>query len=57
MIPDDQTPAYGVRVHLLTPDRDREDELACLITLATRAAITNYQPEGLFRTAGAACLR
>jgi hypothetical protein len=57
VIPDDGTPAFGVRARLLTPDRDREDELACLIKLAARTAIANYAPTGLFQTDGEACLR
>ena len=56
-IPIDRTPAFGVRARLLTPNPDREDELDCMIRLATRTAIANYRPAGLFETDGASCLR
>ncbi len=56
-IPDDRTPAFGVRARLLTPNPDREDELDCMIRLAARTAIANYRPAGLFETDGASCLR
>lgn len=57
VIPPDGTPAFGIRADLLTPNPDREDELACLIDLATRTAIANYRPRGVFPTDGGACLR
>jgi hypothetical protein len=56
-IPLDGTPAYGVRANLETPNPDREDEMACLIRLATRTALANYRPEGILTTDGSACLR
>ena len=39
VIPFDGTPAFGVTARLKTPNPDREDELACLITLAARTAL------------------
>lgn len=57
VIPPDGTPAFGVRADLLTPNPDREDELDCLIGLATRTAVANYRPRGIFTTDGSACLR
>ena len=57
VIPEDQTPAFGVRADLLTPNPDRDDELACLIKLAARTALANYAPTGLFQTDGSSCLR
>ena len=57
VIPLDGTPAFGIRARLLTPNSDREDELDCLIKLATRTAIANYQPDGVFQTDGSSCLR
>ncbi|MDJ0825596.1 MAG: hypothetical protein QNJ16_08845 [Rhodobacter sp.] len=56
-IPEDGTPVFGVRAVLETPNPDREDELACLIGLAARAAVKSYQPEGLFEADGSGCLR
>lgn len=56
-IPQDGTPAFGVRAELVTPNPDREDELSCLIGLATRTAIRNYPAKGVFRTDGQSCLR
>lgn len=29
----------------------------CLITLAARTALANYQPAGIFKTDGSICLR
>ncbi|MDJ0629641.1 MAG: hypothetical protein QNJ44_15395 [Rhodobacter sp.] len=56
-IPDDGTPVFGVRAVLETPNPDREDELSCLIKLATRATVESYQPKGLFEADGSGCLR
>lgn len=56
-IPFEGTPQFGVAVSLITPNGDREDELACLIRLATREAIARYRPEGLIRLSGQSCLR
>lgn len=56
-IPWEGTPAYGVTASLMTPNGDREDELACLITLAARTALANYQPTGALQTDGQSCLR
>jgi hypothetical protein len=56
-IPQDGTPAFGVRAELVTPNPDREDELSCLIGLAARTAIRNYPAEGVFTTDGQSCLR
>lgn len=56
-IPVDGTPKFGVRASLVTPDGDREDELACLIGLAAEQAIDRYRLEGLIEIDGAACLR
>ena len=57
VIPEDQTPAFGVRAVLLTPNPDRDDELACLIKLAARTALAHYAPTGVFQTDGSSCLR
>ena len=57
VIPFDGTPVFGVTATLLTPNPDREDELACLIRLAARTAIANYRPEGQLKTDGSPCLR
>jgi hypothetical protein len=57
VIPYEGTPQFGVAVSLITPNGDREDELACLIELATREAIARYQPKGLIKLSGQACLR
>ena len=58
VIPPDGTPDFGVRAVLVTPDPDREDELACLIRLATRTALARYrQGGGVLRTDGSTCLR
>lgn len=58
VIPYEGTPDFGIRADLLTPNPDREDELACLIRLATRTALANYrQGGGVLRTDGSACLR
>ena len=56
-IPFEGTPQFGVAVSLVTPNGDREDELACLIKLATREAIARYQPKGMVRLSGQSCLR
>ncbi len=55
--PEDGTPVFGLRAVLETPNPDREDELACLIKLAARAAVEGYQAEGLFEADGSGCLR
>ena len=57
VIPFDGTPKFGAQVSLLTPNGDREDELACLITLAAKTAIAHYQPAGLYKASGQECLR
>lgn len=57
VIPYEGTPAFGVTARLKTPNPDREDELACLITLAARTALANYKPTGHFVTDGSSCLR
>jgi hypothetical protein len=57
VIPFEGTPQFGVAVSLITPNGDREDELACLIELATREAIARYQPRGLIKLSGQSCLR
>lgn len=57
VIPFEGTPAFGVTARLKTPNPDREDELACLITLAARTALANYRPEGHLSTDGSSCLR
>lgn len=57
VIPEDQSPVFGVRATLLTPNPDRDDELACLIRLAARTALANYAPTGFFQTDGSSCLR
>jgi len=57
VIPFEGTPQFGVAVSLITPNGDREDELACLIELATREAIARYKPKGLIKLSGQACLR
>lgn len=56
-IPYEGTPKFGVAATLVTPDGDREDELACLIGLAARTAVEKYKPDGLMRISGDACLR
>lgn len=56
-IPYEGTPQFGAEVALVTPNGDREDELACLITLAARTAIAHYQPKGLYKASGQKCLR
>lgn len=57
VIPFEGTPQFGVAVSLVTPNGDREDELACLIRLATRQAIARYRPKGIVRLSGQSCLR
>ncbi len=58
VIPYEGTPAFGVRADLVTPNPDREDELACLIRLAARTALANYREgAGVLGTDGSACLR
>ena len=56
-IPYEGTPQFGAEVSLVTPNGDREDELACLITLAAKTAIAHYQLKGLDKVSGQACLR
>ncbi|MBL0370613.1 hypothetical protein JJB09_01105 [Rhizobium sp. KVB221] len=56
-IPYEGTPQFGAEVTLLTPNGDREDELVCLIDLATKNAIAHYKPTGLHKSSGQACLR
>ena len=57
VIPFESTPQSGVAVSLITPNADREDELACLIGLATREAIARYRPAGMIKLSGQSCLR
>jgi hypothetical protein len=57
VIPPDGTPAFGVRARLVTPNPDREDELACLIRLAALTAVANWRPTGMLGTDGSACRR
>lgn len=57
VIPVEGTPAFGVRAVLETPNPDREDEMACLIDLATRTALRNWKPEGMEQVDARACLR
>lgn len=54
-IPIDGTPAFGVTAGLDTPNPDREREMNCLIGLATRTALANYQPKGHRQTDGQSC--
>lgn len=56
-IPYEGTPQFGAELSLVTPNGDREDELACMIALAARTAIAYYQPKGLHRASGQQCLR
>ena len=57
VIPVAGTPQFGVAVDLVTPNGDREDELACLIGRAAHEAIARYRPTGLIELSGQACLR
>lgn len=57
VIPFEGTPQFGVAASLVTPNPDREDELACLIDLATREAIARYRPQGIIQISGQSCLR
>ena len=57
VVPLDGMPAFGIRARLLTPNPDRDDELACLIRLAARTALASYRPKGVFPTDGQSCLR
>lgn len=57
VIPFEGTPRFGVAATLITPNSDREDELACLIELAARQAIALYKPSGIVKISGQACLR
>jgi hypothetical protein len=56
-IPYEGTPKFGVAASLVTPNGDREDELACLIGLAARSAIEKYKPAGSEKISGQPCLR
>jgi hypothetical protein len=56
-IPYEGTPKFGVAAMLVTPNGDREDELACLIGLATRTAVEKYKPAGFMAISGDGCLR
>jgi hypothetical protein len=56
-IPFEGTPQFGVAARLITLNSDREDELACLIDLATREAIARYRPKGIIEISGQSCLR
>lgn len=57
VIPFEGTPQFGVAASLITPNSDREDELACLIGLAAREAIARYKPKGIIKVSGQSCLR
>jgi hypothetical protein len=57
VIPTDGTPQFASAVSLVTPNGDREDELACLIRLAARNAIEHYRPKGRYKASGQQCLR
>jgi hypothetical protein len=56
-IPYEGTPQFGVAASLVTPNGDREDELACMIDFAAREAIARYRPNGLIKLSGQSCLR
>ena len=56
-IPVDGSPAFGVTARLETPNPDREDEMDCLIRLATRTAIRDYKPTGAETVDGQVCAR
>ena len=56
-IPYEGTPAFGITASLQTPNPDRQDEMDCLIKLATRTALKNYRPTGIFPVDGASCQR
>ena len=56
-IPYEGTPRFGVAATLITPNSDREDELACLIELSSRQAIARYKPSGIIEISGQSCLR
>ena len=56
-IPFEGTPQFGVAATLITPNSDREDELACLIEFAARQAIALYKPSGIVKISGQSCLR
>jgi hypothetical protein len=56
-IPYEGTPQFGAELSLVTPNGDREDELACMITLAAKTAIAQYRQKGLYKASGQACLR
>lgn len=56
-IPIEGTPAFGVKAVLETPNPDREDEMACLIDMATRTALRDWKPEGMEQVDGSSCLR
>ena len=55
MFPDDDTPAFGIKAVLQTPNSDSEPEMDCLIKLAAQTALQNYRPTGIFQTDGSAC--
>ena len=57
VIPFEGTPQFGVAARLVTPNSDREDELACLVDLAAREAIARYRPKGMVQISGQSCLR
>ncbi len=56
-IPYEGTPAFGITARLQTPNPDRQDEMDCLIKLATRTALKNYRPTGVFPVDGSSCAR
>ncbi|MFM2282055.1 MAG: hypothetical protein RLZZ444_4286 [Pseudomonadota bacterium] len=56
-IPYEGTPEFGAELTLLTPNSDREDELACMIGLAVKTAIAHYKPAGRYKASGQQCLR
>lgn len=51
------SPSFSVTAQLLTPNADREDEMACLIALATREMAARYVPRGHVTVNGAGCAR
>jgi len=51
------SPSFSVTARLMTPNADREDELECLIVLATRELAARYRPKGHVTVNGAGCAR
>jgi hypothetical protein len=50
-------PWFSVRVHLITPNEDRVDELNCLVSLAVRELAARYRLKGQVAVDGTGCLR